>query len=171
MGSLRIYRIEEKYIRFLRSRDDKVLYNKGRRPYVGVVLFVGSYQYFVPMESPKPHHQTMKSGPHIVRIDNGKLGILGFNNMVPVPDSALIEFDISDESDEKYADLLRRQAYWIQRHKGIILGHASNTYYKTVQGNNQFYAQICCDFKKLEKACTQYDPNRKQKRKLQPSRC
>lgn len=45
MENLRIYRVDDRYIRFLRSRDDKVQDNKDRRrPYVGVVLLVGEYQ-------------------------------------------------------------------------------------------------------------------------------
>lgn len=49
MEALRIYRIEDQYVRFLKSRDDKVQDNKNRRrPYVGVVLYVGSFKYFVP---------------------------------------------------------------------------------------------------------------------------
>lgn len=161
MESLRIYRVEEKYIRFLKSRDARVQDNKGRRrPYVGVVLYVGSYKYFVPMESPKPNHANIKPGRHIMKLDEGRLGLLGFNNMIPVPDEALIEFDINNEPDKQYADLLRRQAFFINRNKASIYGHASSTYYSVVNKKNTFLQKICCDFKKLERACNQYDPNR-----------
>ena len=161
MESLRIYRVEEKYIRFLKSRDSKVQDNKGRRrPYVGVVLFVGSYKYFVPMESPKPNHVTIKPGRHIMKLDDGKLGLLGFNNMIPVPDSALIVFDINNEPDLKYAELLRRQASYINRNKAAVLSHASSTYYHVVNKKTEFLRRVCCDFVKLEKACDQYDPSR-----------
>ena len=159
MENLKIYRIDDKYIRFLRSRDEKVQDNKNRRrPYVGVVLLVGSYRYFVPMESPKPNHAKMKSGRHLMRIDGGNLGILGFNNMIPVHNSALIVFDINMESDQKYANLLRHQIAWINKHKADVLDHASKTYFAMTKGNS-FLARICCDFKKLEKACKQYNPN------------
>lgn len=161
MESLRIYRVEEKYIRFLKSRDSKVQDNKGRRrPYVGVVLFVGSYKYFVPMESPKPNHVNIKPGRHIMKLDDGKLGLLGFNNMIPVPDSALIVFDINNEPDLKYAELLRRQASYINRNKAAVLSHASSTYYHVVNKKTEFLRRVCCDFVKLEKACDQYDPSR-----------
>ena len=85
MEKLRIYRVTDKYIRFLSSRDSRVQFNKNaRRPYVGVVLLVGGYRYFVPMESPKPSHANIKSGMHILKLSGGSLGMLGFNNMVPV---------------------------------------------------------------------------------------
>ena len=161
MEQLKIYRIDDKYVRYLRSRDERVQDNKGRRrPYVGVVLYVGSYRYFVPMESPKPNHVNIKPGHHIMKLDDGRLGLLGFNNMLPVPDSALISFDINSEPDKNYADLLKRQSSVINRNKASVLDHASKTYYQTVTKKNQFYLKICCDFRKLERACDRYDPTR-----------
>lgn len=160
METLRIYRVSDKYVRFLKSRDSRVQDNKDRRrPYVGVVLYVGDFRYFVPMESPKPNHANIKPGRHIMKLDDGKLGLLGFNNMVPVHDSALIPFEISDEPDAKYAELLRRQVSYINRHKADVLAHASQTYYSAVTKKNKFLLGICCDFKKLELACRQYRPD------------
>lgn len=160
METLKIYRVSDKYIRFLRSRDDKVQDNKERRrPYVGVVLLMGAYKYFVPMESPKPNHAKIKPGRHIMMLEDGKLGLLGFNNMIPIPDTALIDFDINKEPDPKYAELLRRQASFINRKKADIFTHAAQTYYHTVTKKNRFLLGICCDFRKLERACDKYDPN------------
>ena len=160
MEQLRIYRVEDRYVHFLKTRDARVQDNKSRRrPYVGIVLYVGSYRYFVPMESPKPNHANIKPGRHIMKLDGGKLGLLGFNNMLPVPPAALIAFDIDAEPDAEYAELLRRQASYINRVKADVLSHASHTYYAAVKGNNTFLNRICCDFTALEKACAQYDPN------------
>ena len=161
MESLKLYHVADKYIRFLKSRDSRVQDNKNRRrPYVGVVLLIGAYRYFVPMESPKPNHSNIKPGRHIMKIDDGKLGLLGFNNMIPVHDSALIAFDIDQEPDEKYAELLRRQVSFINRHKTDVFSHASKTYYAVVRKKNPFLLKICCDFQKLERACNKFDPNR-----------
>lgn len=163
MNNLKLYRIEDKYIRYLKSRDNKVQDNKSRhRPYVGVVLYVGSFQYFVPMESPKPNHAKMKPGKHFMKIDGGNLGILGFNNMIPVHQSALISFDINKETDKKYAELLKHQILWINKHKADVLNHASKTYFAASK-NNAFLSKICCDFKKLESACQKYNPSYKKK--------
>ena len=167
MEPLRIYRVADKYIRFLKRSDRRVQDNKNRRrPYVGIVLHVGDYRYFVPMESPKPNHQQIKSGQHLLKLDGGKLGLLGFNNMIPVHDSALIAFDIDAEPDKQYAELLRRQAAYINRNKTDVLRHASKTYYSTVKGNNAFLKTICCDFRGLEQACRQYDPAKAEERRL-----
>ena len=118
METLKLYRVSDKYIRFLKGLDSRVQDNKDRRrPYVGVVLYVGEFRYFVPMESPKPNHANVKSGRHLMKLDNGKLGLLGFNNMIPIHESALIQFNIDDEPDVKYAEVLRRQVAVIKRNK------------------------------------------------------
>ena len=161
METLKIYRISDKYIRFLKSRDTRVQDNKNRRrPYVGVVLYVGEFRYFVPMESPKPNHAKIKAGKHIMKLAGGKLGLLGFNNMIPVHEAALIAFDIDQEQDKQYAELLKRQASFINRNKADVLDHASQTYYSATSPKNKFLLEICCDFKTLEKPCGQYDPSR-----------
>lgn len=160
MEKLRIYRVTDKYIRFLSSRDSRVQFNKNaRRPYVGVVLLVGGYRYFVPMESPKPSHANIKSGMHIIKLSGGSLGMLGFNNMVPVSDSALIEFDFSSEPDEKYKRLLQNQIIEIDRRRADVLQKASKTYFEVVNKKNPFLCGISCDFKELEKACKSYRPD------------
>lgn len=171
MESLRIYRISDHYIRFLNSRDSRVQYNKGaRRPYVGVVFSFGGFRYFVPMESPKPNHANIKPGKHILKLDGGKYGLLGFNNMVPVNKDALIEVDIDAESDVKYRELLKRQAYLCNRMKADILNHAQLTYFDVVNNSNKFLVEISCDFKKLEAACKVYkkDYKPKQRKELEP---
>ena len=168
MENLRICKIEDHYIRYLSSRDSKVQYNKSaKRPYVGVVFSFGGFKYFVPMESPKPNHANMKSGKHILPIDSGKYGLLGFNNMIPVHKDALIEFDIALEPDERYRKLLQRQIYACNRMKADILDHAQKKYFDVVNCKNKFLMKISCDFKKLELACKTYqkDYKRNQKKK------
>ena len=161
MENLKIYRVNDKYIAFLRGRDHRVQLNKHHsRPYVGVVLHVGEFKYFVPMESPKPSHEKIKPGIHILKMDRGRLGLLGFNNMIPVRDDVLISFDINNEPSPDYAMLLKKQAYFCNRNKTDILNKASRTYYEVVNDKNKFLKDICCDFKKLERACKQFDPNR-----------
>lgn len=160
MEKLRIYRVTDKYIRFLNSRDSRVQFNKNaNRPYVGVVLLVGEHRYFVPMESPKPGHANIKPGVHIFKLAGGSLGLLGFNNMIPVPACALIEFDFSAEPDEKYKRLLQKQLIEIARNRADILQKASKTYFDVVNKSNSFLVRISCDFKLLERAARFYDPD------------
>ena len=157
MDNLRIYRISDHYIRFMHGRDAKVQYNKGaKRPYVGVVFSFAGFEYFVPMESPKPNHVNIKPGKHIIKLAGGRYGMLGFNNMIPVHKDALIELDINAEPDVKYRELLKRQAALCNRMKADILNHAQMTYFDVVQNKNKFLVNISCDFKSLERACKAY---------------
>lgn len=165
MERLRIYRVTDHYVRYLHSRDQKVQFNKdAKRPYVGIVFRFGGFEYFVPMESPKPNHATMKSGKHLLKLQNGVYGILGFNNMIPVHKDALIKLDISAEEDEKYRRLLEHQAELCNRMKADILNHAQMTYFDVTGGKNKFLIKISCDFKKLEKACKEYNKDFKSKK-------
>lgn len=100
-----------------------------------------------------------------MKLDGGKYGMLGFNNMVPVHKDALIEFDIDAEQDRKYRELLRRQASLCNRSKADILNHAQMTYFDVVNGKNKFLMSISCDFKKLEQACKTYRKDFKPKKK------
>ena len=157
MKNLQIYKISEEYIKYLHSKDSKVQYNKSaKRPYVGIVFHFAGFNYFVPMESPKPNHSKIKAGKHILKIKNGTYGLLGFNNMIPVHKDALIEFDIAREKDVKYRTLLLRQIDCCNRMKADIMNHAQMTYFDVVTGKNKFLIRIPCDFKKLEKACKQF---------------
>lgn len=162
MENLKIYKIENQYIRYLSGADPKVQYNKNaRRPYVGIVFSFAGLQYFVPMESPKPNHANIKSGKHILKLDGGKYGMLGFNNMIPVHKDALISFDIAQEPDQKYRALLQRQVAVCNRMKADILNRAQSTYFDVVTKKNAFLVRISCDFKKLEGACKAYNKNYK----------
>lgn len=131
-----------------------------RRPYVGIVLRVGRFQYFVPMESPKPSHATMKNGKHFLRLDEGRMGILGFNNMIPVHQDALISFDILAEPDTQYRNLLIKQAELCNKLRAEIFSRASRTYYDVANHKNKFLERISCDFLVLEKACLEYRPKK-----------
>jgi len=157
LDKLRIYRIREGFIEFLHERDKKVQYNKGeRRPYLGVVMEVGGHKYFVPMESPKPNHAKIKNGVHIMRIDGGKYGLLGFNNMVPAKEFFLVPFDIAAEPDEQYRNLLWNQLDFCNKHREEIAEHARKTYEGVTEKHIPFLMKISCDFKLLEKEYVKY---------------
>lgn len=161
MENLFVCRISDHYIRFMHSRDYRVPFNKGqRRPYVGVVLLVGEFRYFVPMESPKPNHEKMKPGKHYLKLSGGKLGLLGFNNMIPVHDAAIVRYNVEEEPDPKYRALLLNQIAQCNKHKADIMDRAAHTYFSVVNKGNAFLCKISCDFKALEQACAAYDPSR-----------
>ena len=107
---MKFYHLKDSYINYLKQFDSKVPDNKNEtRPYVGVVLEIDDIKYYAPFTSPKPKHQNMKNGKDFRKIDGGKLGAINFNNMIPVLDCALIDFDIDSVSDIQYRRLLQSQ--------------------------------------------------------------
>lgn len=156
MNTLRLYRIREDYVRYLHSLDKRVQYNKSTRPYVGTVLSINGHDYFVPMESPKDNHKNLKSNVHIYKIENGKYGILGFNNMIPAKKHHLIEFDIEKEPDIRYRNLLKNQLIACRRDEAEIFRRAQKTYDAVVRKKSPFFVGISCDFELLEKEYTKF---------------
>ncbi len=160
MNKLRLYRIDIEYIKYLYSFDNRIQYNPNqideytkRRPYLGIVLEVDNFKYFVPLEHPRINHQKMKNNVYIFKIHNGKYGILGFNNMIPVKVDDLIEFDINKEN-EAYKQILISQYHFCNKHIKEIQERAKTTYRKSQE--NGFFKRVCCNFKLLEEKCKEY---------------
>lgn len=88
---LKIYNIDSEYIDYLKQFEQNIDYNikdenKHKRPYVGIVFEIDSYLYFAPLKSPKKKYNlNMKSHTDIILIDDGKMGIINLNDMIPVP--------------------------------------------------------------------------------------
>ena len=92
MKTLTIVRLDVQYCDYLRKFDNKVPYNCGEkelRPFIGVLFKVNDLMYFAPLSSPKTNHIKMKSKLDFFKLDNGKLGAINFNNMLPVTSKIL----------------------------------------------------------------------------------
>lgn len=99
---LNLYMVNMKYIRNLHNADDNVLSvspqtGKNTRPFIGIVIICDEKQYCIPLSSPKAKHKNMKNDVDFTRIldTNGKLiGVLDFNNMIPVRADLIKSIDI-----------------------------------------------------------------------------
>ena len=127
MKTLILVRIDSDYCDYLRQFDDKVPYNfkqKKLRPFVGVLFKVHNCNYFAPLSSPKPKHLKMTTKIDFLKIDNGKLGAINFNNMLPVKDNNIIKLDLNKvcytNDEEKYIKVLKEQIFWLNRNKEKI---------------------------------------------------
>ncbi len=161
MNNLKLYKIDIDYIKYLYSFDNRIQYNPNRedeytakRPYLGIVLTIGKFNYFVPLEHPRVSHTKMKNNIFIFKIHNGKYGILGFNNMIPVKQNQLIDFDINKENIS-YRQILISQYHFCNKHCNEIREKAKQTYIRSQ--NNSFIKKICCNFKLLEEKCINYN--------------
>lgn len=162
---LYMVKLDTKYCDYLRKFDNKVPYNYGKkdlRPFVGVLFKVEKNMYFAPLSSPKVKHLKMKANLDLLKIDRGKLGVINFNNMLPVTEKNIIKLDLKKGgvtiSEKKYIALLKKQLYWLTRNKERLHNKAKTLYDKYLDKSLDLrIAQRCCDFKLLEEKCTEYN--------------
>lgn len=156
---MRIYKVKEDYVLYLKSFDDKVASNKKeRRPYIGIVLEINEFKYFAPLTSPKDKHKKMKNQLDFIKLDNGNLGAINLNNMIPISNVALIEYDIDKEIDISYRELLKDQLRFINSNSKNIKDKAKKLYIKVTE-HNSFIKERCVNFKLLEEKSLLFDIN------------
>lgn len=158
--------ISSDYCNYLRKFDNKVSYNfanKESRPFVGVLFEINKLKYFAPLSSPKPKHVTMKNQIDFYKINNGKLGVINFNNMIPVIEGCYNIIDLSKSKssilkrDKVYYILLDKQLRWLIRNGNNINKKAKLLYDKKLSDTlNSSISSRCCNFKLLEIKCNEY---------------
>ncbi|MCM1258769.1 MAG: type III toxin-antitoxin system ToxN/AbiQ family toxin [Roseburia sp.] len=160
---LNLYLIDMKYIRNLAKVDDRVMSvspqaGKETRPFVGIVIICGMQKYCIPLSSPKPKHKSMKNDIDFTKIMDGEklIGVLNFNNMIPVDESCIIPLNLriakkDDAATRSYKKMAAKQLDWCQHNQEAIVKKA-NKLYAMVQSERTsgFLKRRCCDFKKLE---------------------
>lgn len=158
---LKLVKIDSNYCDYLRKYDLKVPYNYGKketRPFVGVLFDVENKLYFAPISSPKSKHLKMKESIDFLKLDKGYLGVLNFNNMIPVKENFYKEIDFSEISDSKYKILLKKQYYWVNRNKDKVYSFSRRLYKLFINNNldKKIYSR-CCNFKLLEEKCEKFN--------------
>ncbi|WP_295209812.1 type III toxin-antitoxin system ToxN/AbiQ family toxin [Ruminococcus sp.] len=161
---LRLYKIDMKYIRDLAQKDDNVhsvspQVGKDNRPFVGIIIICDNKKYCIPLSSPKPKHQKMKNDIDFMRINvDGKLlGVLNFNNMIPVDERFLIPVELritrKDSSENThYKKMAVKQLNWCQQNQDLIVTKANKLYHIVTETPDKMrmVTKRCCNFKKLE---------------------
>lgn len=157
--------VNSQYCNYLRMFDDRVSYNAGDkelRPFVGVLLEINDCKYFAPLSSPKPKHLKMKNQIDFYKIDEGKLGAINFNNMIPIPDNEYeyiyTNIPCVSRIEKQYQSLLKDQLRWINRESNGLSEKALNLYLKRTQNKlSEKVAKRCCNFQLLEDKCKEYE--------------
>ena len=162
---LKLYTMDMKYIRDLHRVDDRVQsvspqIHKSNRPFVGVVVICDNYKYCIPLDHPKEKHYSMKNDVDFSRIFTGEklIGVLNFNNMIPVDDSVIKVLNVKIEKNDSYAKkaykiLCAKELDWIQKNQDAIVRKA-NKLYRMIKGNAGSIGlrKRCLDYGKLEEA-------------------
>lgn len=155
---LNLYTVDSKYFDFLREFEPRVPFVKENRPFIGIVLKVNYRNYFAPLGSPKEKHKTMRNQKDLIKIRNGELGVINFNNMIPIPISRCSKIDIDSIQDRKYQILLNDQVAWCNIHIKEIIKTAEKLYNSVCYLDNEdsILKKRCCDFKLLERKCIEF---------------
>lgn len=129
----------------------------------GIILEINKHTYFAPLSSPKSAHKKYFVNPSYMNIgENEDLGIIRFNNMIPVNKKYLTYIDFNTIKDRTYKKLLEKQNRFIQKHTDNIRKQANLLYRLIVDKEDLFLKRISCNFKLLEEKCKQYT-SKKQK--------
>ncbi len=160
MKKVTFCRVKLDYVKYLHSFEEKVQYDEKkpnrhiRKPYLGIVLKINNFNYFVPLESPKGDE---KSKQHLMKIyDKDKtIGILCFNNMIPIKESELVHFDFNNE-EPHYKSLLIKQFFYCKSNWETIESRALKTYKNVTIKKVPFICDLSCDFKLLEEKSKLY---------------
>lgn len=166
MKKLCFIRVEEDYIKYLRKYDDKVQdnsYVKCNKPYLGILLQKEKQKYFVPLSSPKRKHEIfieleeknkLPIDVFLIRdTDNKLLGIINFNNMIPVIDEVIIHFNIKQDKDYS---LLKKEHIYCVTHQNEILKKAVKIYNLVTKYKKQSLIKRSCNFTLLENKSKEY---------------
>ena len=161
----KLVKIDYMYCDYLRKYDKIVVYNKGKkelRPFIGVLFSIGDKEYFAPLSSPKPKHQIMKNNIDFFKIDNGTLGVINFNNMIPVYkdnyDVITLNKHNLSKGRKEYQTLLKKQLLWLNKNSDIVRKKSIILYNAYISG--ALYKNIyerCCNFPLLEVKCDEYN--------------
>lgn len=170
---MRLYSISDEYISYLRKNFPRVYSNKEdrrvhTRKYLGAVLEIETHKYYIPLSSPKDKHDYImvdgkktirKDSLIVMRIvsgtgDNQELkGTLQIGTMIPVPDDAIELYDVENEPDQAYKDLVNEEIIYIRKNEKKIMKNAKVLYSKRKAGDENRVVQSCLDFVALEKEC------------------
>ena len=176
------YVVDTNYLSYLNSIDSEVYYDAKkayvRKPFLGVVVNLGKYDYLIPLTSAKQKHakwpDSSKEAILIYEIINcGKqlpnkvyklgntpgtlkhiIGVLDIKKMIPVPATCCKYVSISNEPDARYKSLLQKEYLFLQKLKQDILLKADSIYNE--QKNSGVIHNFFCNFSALEKAFATY---------------
>ena len=174
MEQFKLYSVSDEYVEWLRKDFPNVYSNKinsrtHTRKYLGVVLQIGCYNYYVPMSSPKDSDYQVagdnkvikKSIVPIVRIvvknsvgEKELKGTLRISHMIPVPESELELYDLENESDDTYKDLVQNEMIFIRKNREKIDSYAKLLYKQKITNDTTAgYVKSALDYKALEGLC------------------
>ncbi len=170
---MKLIEVSDKYINYMKQffystmLDNKENVRKHSRKYLGIIITINNINYFAPLSSPKKSDYDefggiRKSSSIVLRMvkDYSRkpqlLDTIKLNNMIPVPNSEITLYDLNNELDIKYKNLIIDELDWIQQNTNKILKAANAIYFfKThedinINSKNEKYLNSIMPFKLAE---------------------
>ena len=104
----------------------------------------------------------MKNTLDFLKIKDGELGAVNFNNMIPVNEDNYVLINLNkrklNEQEIKYQNLLKEQLKWLNKNYNQVKNKSFRLY--ELYNNEklpQNIKQRCCNFKLLEEKCMEYN--------------
>lgn len=178
------YTVNVDYLEYLSTIDREVYYNSEYRnsikPFVGIVVGIDNFKYFIPLYSAKEKHKKWKnvSNDHyliyevipsdvIVEGDIYKpysntekihvLSVLDIKKMIPVPDNSYQKIIFSELNDSRYQDLFEKEYAFCLKIKDKLLSKVDRLYKKQMETGRVQFAH--CNFALLERAMEDWIEN------------
>ncbi|VWL85974.1 type III toxin-antitoxin system ToxN/AbiQ family toxin [Oceanivirga miroungae] len=175
------YMVDINYIEYLNKIDSEVYFNNSYRsnikPFVGIVVFIDEYHYFIPLSSAKEKHKNWKnvSKEHflIYEIVEGNadingisksysndkrlhiLSVLDIKKMIPVPEKHYKKMDFKNFKDLKYKKLLEKEYNFCLSIKDKLVDKVEEIYRE--QKKTGIIRLAHCNFNKLESAMKEWE--------------
>lgn len=168
---LKWYVVDKDYVNYLRTFDNRVEnidYKTKLKPYIGILVTINDFNYYVPISSAKEKHYKIREGMDFIKImQNDKIiGVLNINNMIPILDKNVTllkykeidhyrEFD-SEKEKKLYISFLSFELDLINEKMERIKKSALKLYNEKIDNPTSNIAKRCCDFKLLEEKSKLY---------------
>jgi protein AbiQ len=159
---LDFYEINAGYIAYLLKFDSKVPYidysetSKHDKFMCGIVLSVNGFDYFAPISSFAVQQRTNM----VIKNEKGKpVSSIRFSFMIPIPQGVATPKSIKNEPSPEYRRLLDLELRFCRRNEKAIRRMAKHIHNSVVNIKDPIMVKNCCDFSKLESACTNYIPH------------
>ena len=166
------YAIDKKYVNYLKKYDKfvpNIDYKNKMKCFLGVILTTEGIDYFAPLTSYKQKFINMKNDIDFFKIQDKKtgkiFGAIDINNMIPVTLENCTKLTIDNlDQYRKFENDREKKSYWKLLEKELslldgeeILTNAERLYHLKQSHPNNNIARRCCNFKKLEQKCLEYN--------------
>lgn len=170
-GKLKWHIVDREYVNYLRKYDDKVEnidYGSKLKPYIGIVINVNEFNYYVPISSVKQKHYRIKEDMDFIKImQNDKIiGVLNLNNMIPLLDENIEQLNYKEidkyrkfETEREkslYISFLSFELNLINQKVDKIRKNAIKLYHEKLKNPNSNISKRCCNFQLLEEKSKLY---------------